>query len=271
MPVLAHRRFVGARSLRSRPEPPSWSSAATPASAADPCAVGSNPVVCENSQARHRPRRVGHRRRRRRRHPGVRHRHLGERRAARSTSRSRRTPATTRSTSTGPAGTAGTRRAEDHLGRRQPRSRRPSPVHLRRRRPSSTTAATGRSRPAGPCRPTAVSGVYVAKLTDPATDDASHITFIVRNDAQHVGRACSRRPTRRGRRTTPTAARTSTRARAIGRAYKISYNRPFATRDGAGGRDFYFSSEFADGALPRAQRLRRQLHGRASTPTVAAR
>ena len=47
---------------------------------------------------------------------------------------------------------------------------------------------------------------------------------------QPLRRRSSRRRTRRGRRTTRTAGRTSTRAPRNGRAYKISYNRPFATR-----------------------------------------
>ncbi|KRD45509.1 hypothetical protein ASE38_01505 [Cellulomonas sp. Root930] len=90
---------------------------------------------------------------------------------------------------------------------------------------------------------TAVSGVYIARLHDPATDDESHITFIVRNDAS----------------TSPVLFQTSDptwqayntyggsdfyQGAANGRAYKISYNRPFATRDGVTERDFYFGAEY---------------------------
>ena len=53
---------------------------------------------------------------------------------------------------------------------------------------NSTTAATGPSRRPGRCPSTAVSGVYFALLTRPDTGSQSHITFIVRNDAQPLGR-----------------------------------------------------------------------------------
>ncbi|GAA3796642.1 DUF4082 domain-containing protein [Cellulomonas soli] len=89
----------------------------------------------------------------------------------------------------------------------------------------------------------AVSGVYVAHLQDPATGDESHITFVVRNDAS----------------TSDVIFQTSDttwqaynayggsdyyQGAANGRAYKISYNRPFATRAGVEKRDFYFGNEF---------------------------
>lgn len=89
----------------------------------------------------------------------------------------------------------------------------------------------------------AVSGVYVAKLTL-ANGDTSHITFIVRKDGN----------------TSDVLFQTSDptwhaynsyggsnfyQGAANGRAYKISYNRPFATRNGVAARDFYFSSEYA--------------------------
>ncbi len=77
---------------------------------------------------------------------------------------------------------------------------------------------------------TAVSGVYIARLHRADRDGSSHITFIVRDDASHVRRGLPDLRHRRGRPTTPTAARTSTRARANGRAYKVSYNRPVLTR-----------------------------------------
>ena len=56
------------------------------------------------------------------------------------------------------------------------------------------------------------------------------------------------------------------------RAYKVSYNRPVQhrrRRRTVG--DFLFSQRVPDDPVPRAQRLRRQLHQRASTPTAAAR
>jgi len=91
---------------------------------------------------------------------------------------------------------------------------------------------------------TAVSGVYVARLHRADLDDSSHITFIVRNDASHSAILFQT--------SDPTWQAYNTyggsnfyQGAANGRAYKISYNRPFATRDHANGRDFYFASEYA--------------------------
>lgn len=90
---------------------------------------------------------------------------------------------------------------------------------------------------------TAVSGVYIAKLRRPDTGGVSHITFIVRDDSS----------------TSAIVAQTSDptwhaynmyggsdfyRGAANGRAYKLSYNRPFATRSGIEARDFYFGAEY---------------------------
>ena len=91
---------------------------------------------------------------------------------------------------------------------------------------------------------TAVSGVYVAKLTDPKLNDTSQITFIVRDDASHSAVVMQT--------SDPTWQAYNTyggsdfyQGAANGRAYKISYNRPVATRGLNDGRDFYFSSEYA--------------------------
>ncbi|WP_157157455.1 DUF4082 domain-containing protein [Diaminobutyricimonas sp. LJ205] len=90
----------------------------------------------------------------------------------------------------------------------------------------------------------AVSGVYIAHLLRTDNGDESHITFIVRDDSS----------------TSDILFQTSDptwhaynsyggsdfyQGAANGRAYKISYNRPFATRNGDTQRDFYFSSEYA--------------------------
>ncbi|AWB91440.1 DUF4082 domain-containing protein [Aeromicrobium chenweiae] len=90
---------------------------------------------------------------------------------------------------------------------------------------------------------TAVSGVYIARLRRSDTGGESHITFVVRNDAS----------------TSAVVAQTSDptwhaynmyggsnfyRGGNNGRAYQLSYNRPFATRDGTEARDFYFASEY---------------------------
>ena len=96
----------------------------------------------------------------------------------------RRDRATT-STSTASATTAATARATSR--RRSERDAAADAARVpRRRRPASSTAATGPSRRRGPCPRNAVSGVYIAKLhrTD-ATPGASHIVFIVRDDASH--------------------------------------------------------------------------------------
>jgi len=91
---------------------------------------------------------------------------------------------------------------------------------------------------------TAVSGVYIARLERSDTHGASHIIFIVRRDGN----------------TSDVLFQTSDptwhaynlyggadfyQGGEHGRAFKISYNRPFATRGGIEARDFYFSSEFA--------------------------
>lgn len=90
----------------------------------------------------------------------------------------------------------------------------------------------------------ATSGVYVAKLTRTDTGGASHITFVVRDDESRSDVVFQT--------SDPTWHAYNTyggsdfyQGAANGRAYKVSYNRPFATRGNANGRDFYFSSEYA--------------------------
>jgi hypothetical protein len=91
---------------------------------------------------------------------------------------------------------------------------------------------------------TAVSGVYIALLHRADTNESSHIIFIVRNDASHSQIIFQT--------SDPTWEAYNTYGGSdfyqgvpAGRAYKISYNRPFSTRAGLTARDFYFSSEFA--------------------------
>ncbi|KQR12190.1 DUF4082 domain-containing protein [Cellulomonas sp. Leaf334] len=91
---------------------------------------------------------------------------------------------------------------------------------------------------------TAVSGVYLAKLTDPVTDDTSHITFVVRNDASTSAVVFQTSDTTWHAYNTYGGS-SFYQGGAVGRAYKLSYNRPFATRNWEQGRDFYFSSEYA--------------------------
>ncbi len=89
---------------------------------------------------------------------------------------------------------------------------------------------------------TAVSGVYIAKLTRTDTGGASHITFIVRDDdgASDIVLQTSD--------TTWQAYNayggTNLYYGPQGRATKISYNRPFTTRGDSSGRDFLFSTEY---------------------------
>ncbi|WP_209305577.1 DUF4082 domain-containing protein [Microbacterium sp. dk485] len=90
----------------------------------------------------------------------------------------------------------------------------------------------------------AVSGVYLARLERTDTGGASHIIFIVRRDGNTSDVLFQT--------SDPTWHAYNTyggsdfyQGAANGRAYKISYNRPFATRGGIEKRDFYFSSEYA--------------------------
>ncbi len=100
---------------------------------------------------------------------------------------------------------------------------------------------------------TAVSGVYIAKLVrQDSTPGESHIVFVVRNDGVtrdivfkvsdttwHAYNGWGGANLYGGNAT----------ASPDGRAYKVSYNRPFRTRDGigtfAGPQDFVFSGEYA--------------------------
>jgi hypothetical protein len=89
---------------------------------------------------------------------------------------------------------------------------------------------------------TAVSGVYLAHLKR-SNGDASHITFVVRDDASTSDVVFQT--------SDPTWVAYNTYGGsnfywggANGRAYKVSYNRPMLTRGGVGGRDFFFSNEY---------------------------
>ena len=89
----------------------------------------------------------------------------------------------------------------------------------------------------------AVSGVYFALLTRTDTGGQSHITFVVRNEAsQSKVLFQTSDPTWQAYNTY--GGSNFYQGAGNGRAYKISYNRPVATRDGPGGRDFYFSNEY---------------------------
>lgn len=90
---------------------------------------------------------------------------------------------------------------------------------------------------------TAVSGVYVARLERADTGGASHITFVVRDDASTSDVVFQTSDTTWQAYNTYGGSDFYTGA-ANGRAHKISYNRPVLTRGGIGGRDFYFANEY---------------------------
>ncbi|MQW74778.1 DUF4082 domain-containing protein [Nocardioides sp. dk4132] len=90
---------------------------------------------------------------------------------------------------------------------------------------------------------TAVSGVYLAHLEIPGTGESSHITFVVRDEASDADVVFQT--------SDPTWVAYNDYGGsnfywggARGRALKLSYNRPMLTRNGPGGRDFYFANEY---------------------------
>ena len=91
---------------------------------------------------------------------------------------------------------------------------------------------------------TAVSGVYVALLERGDTGGRSHITFVVRDDDSDSDILFQTSDTTWQAYNTYGGSSFYQGAIA-GRAYKLSYNRPFATRSVENGRDFYFSAEYA--------------------------
>jgi hypothetical protein len=93
--------------------------------------------------------------------------------------------------------------------------------------------------------PDAVSGVYIAHLVrEDGTSGESHIPFVVRNDASHSAVLFQTSDTtwqaynQYGGNSLYTGS-------PAGRAYKVSYNRPFTTRgEGDGGQDAFFNAEY---------------------------
>ncbi|WP_109209662.1 MULTISPECIES: DUF4082 domain-containing protein [Microbacterium] len=90
----------------------------------------------------------------------------------------------------------------------------------------------------------AVSGVYVAKLTRADDGGSSHIIFIVRKDGNTSDVLFQTSDTTWQAYNTYGGS-SFYQGAALGRGYKLSYNRPFNTRRPDTARDFYFSSEFA--------------------------
>jgi hypothetical protein len=91
--------------------------------------------------------------------------------------------------------------------------------------------------------PTAVSGVYVATLNRPDTHGRSQITFIVRDDASH-SKMLFKTSDATWEAYNMYGGADFYHGFENGRAYKISYNQPFATRGDNSGRDFLFSNEY---------------------------
>src|SRR5687768_13695589 len=89
----------------------------------------------------------------------------------------------------------------------------------------------------------AVSGVYIAKLTRPSNNSESHIPFVVRNDAS-TSKVFFKTSDATWQAYNDFGGSNFYHGGPNGRAFKISYNRPFATRGVVDGRDFLFSNEY---------------------------
>ncbi len=89
----------------------------------------------------------------------------------------------------------------------------------------------------------AVSGIYFAKLvrTD-GTSGSSHVVFVVRDDASHSSLLFQTSDTT-WQAYNEYGGNSLYTGSPDGRAYKVSYNRPFTTR-GTGSEDFVFNSEY---------------------------
>ncbi|WP_307797504.1 DUF4082 domain-containing protein [Actinomadura barringtoniae] len=95
---------------------------------------------------------------------------------------------------------------------------------------------------------TAVSGIYFAHITrTDGTDDDNHILFVVRNEASHSDMVfkTSDSTWQAYNRWGGNSLYFGDSTAAPGRAVKVSYNRPFDTREGTPwGRDFVFANEY---------------------------
>ena len=100
---------------------------------------------------------------------------------------------------------------------------------------------------------TAVSGVYVALLKQASTGHSSHITFVVRDDASHSAAVFQTSDTTWQAYNTYGGNSFYTGSPA-GRAYKLSYNRPFNTRGGIDGSGLLHGQRVRDGAVPGGER-----------------
>ena len=90
---------------------------------------------------------------------------------------------------------------------------------------------------------TAVSGVYIARLVRPDTAGASHIVFVVRDDASTSDVLFQTSDTT-WQAYNDYAGNSLYTGSPVGRAYKVSYNRPFRTREVDNGQDWLFNAEY---------------------------
>ena len=92
---------------------------------------------------------------------------------------------------------------------------------------------------------TATSGVYIAKLVRPDTGGASHIIFIVRDDGGGSELLVQTSDTT-WQAYNPYGGNSLYTGSPAGRAYKVSYNRPFSGRETSGGpqESNFFSNEY---------------------------
>ena len=193
--------------------------------------------------------------------PGLRHRH--QRRPGRDgplQGRHRRRR-TTGSTSTAWATTAATARARSRRSSRRSRCRRTSPACADGRdglvdcgnwAESASWAVPAQRRPRASTSPSSCART--------AATGASHVVFVVRDDDGPSDLLFQTSDTTWQAYNTY-GGNSLYAGSPDGRAYKVSYNRPFTTRGNAR-RGLGLQRRVPDGPLARAQRLRRQLHHR---------
>ena len=92
----------------------------------------------------------------------------------------------------------------------------------------------------------ATSGIYFAKLVRTDTGGSSHIMFVVRNDASTADMVFQTSDTTWQAYNTygGNSLYVGSPGTNPGRAYKVSYNRPFNTRGNDGGQDWVFNAEY---------------------------
>jgi hypothetical protein len=89
----------------------------------------------------------------------------------------------------------------------------------------------------------AASGIYLARLVRTDTGGASHVVFVVRDDASRAELLFQTSDTT-WQAYNEWGGSSLYRGGPAGRAYKVSYNRPFNTRAVAGGQDWLFNAEY---------------------------